>query len=159
MDYLDRLEEINRTTVAKLQEQQQRKIAARATYDFELALSYFEAIFCNSDFMCDKSDVLEFLRLAPSKETLRVCAMRYYNNGNKSVASSSASVYASSFAPIKNRFTLSLIDRLVINERNDVRYAYSDSTEAQRKIELAQMEQDHMKLKDELKALPWPGSM
>ena len=133
-----------------MQEQQQRKIAAGATYDFELALSYFEAIFCNSDFMCDKSDVLEFLRLAPSKETLRGCAMRYYNNGNKSVASS--------FAPIKNRFTLSLIDRLVINERNDVRYAYSDSTEAQRKIELAQMEQDHMKLKDELKALPWPGS-
>ena len=136
-----------------------QKISIQATYDFNMVLVYFDAIFCNTDFMCDKRDVLTFLNLNPSEEILHICAKRYYNSNDKLASSSFDSAYASSFAPVKNRFKVSLIDNLIINEMNDIRYSYSDSSPAERKKALEEMEENHRQLKDKLKASPWPTKL
>lgn len=56
----------------------------------------------------------------PTYEMLDICCKRYYYNNQTS---------------FKNRFKLWLIDRLTINVKNDVRYAYRDISEEERKME------------------------
>ena len=110
-------------------------------YEFNLVLCYFDSIFCNGDFICEERNVISFLNLYPTYEMLDICTKRYQN-------------IQPSF---KTPFKIWLIDRLLINVKNDVRYVYEDSTEEQdRKKQQEKMEENSRKLKKRLKTLSWP---